>query len=344
MRIRARHAFYLDFQLPTFVGVDLPNVGVHYGDIDFIVEPWDRRTPLFDGELGATLQTAQFSISPVGAPGGRLTQRPVDVAIDRLVLFMEWDQDDDPTNNPDIATRRLEEAVTFANFFIGHLRTVTGSANLRRIEAYWNTNDLTYDVQVPFSIEWHNAETSAGIPVFQGLNGFNSAGWIKVPFNGAVRWDKLMSSMAAGTLPLFHLSLLVDAKEVLAAVSLREAILCIASACEVGINRYMESQTIVSKAEAKNIVKVQSGVSFAKRYFDFLPQATCDQSLSAFDDQAFLDVERCYQERNALMHEGDYLEPLRNMSVTDRLRMVSRWRNSAEKALTWVDSLAASAD
>jgi hypothetical protein len=342
MRIRARHAFYLDFQLPVFEGVEVPNVGVHYGDIDFIAEPWNRKEPLFAGDLGQTLQSAEFSIAPIGMPGGRLTRRPIDIAIDRLAIHMEWDQSEDPTSDPTIAMVQLEEAVTFANFLIAHLRAVTGSANLRRIEAYWDTNDLALSVQVPFSIEWHDAETGAGIPIFDGKNGFNSAGGIRIPFNGIVNWDAVLRSMGTGTLPPFHRSLLIDAIEALATVSLREAVLCISSACEVCAKQYMQTQTILSITEAKNIVRPRRGYSFARRYFDLLPQATCGQSLSAFDPQVFADVESCYQERNGLMHEGDYLETLRNMGATERLKTVSRWRDATERALGWVDSLAVS--
>jgi hypothetical protein len=103
-----------------------------------------------------------------------------------------------------------------------------------------------------------------------------------------------------------------------------------------------KTQTILSSAEAKDIVRPRRGLSFAKRYSDLLPQARCGQSLSAYDRQVFASVESCYQKRNGLMHEGYYLEILRNMSVTERLKTVSRWRDAGERALTWVDSLAVS--
>lgn len=338
MKIQAQHVFYLDFQLPIFSGTDAPGVVVQHKDQVVAIEPWNRKNPLFHGELGQTLKTAQFSISAIGVPGGQLVKRTADAVIDRLIVAIEWDYPGDPTEDTSAVQERLEEAVTYANFFIGHLRAITGSAHLKRIEVYWHPDDLTFSVQVPYSITWYDLDATAALPMFQGLNGFNSAGGIRLPFNGTAEWSKVLSSMSTGTLPPFHRSLLVDAREALIIASLREAILCIASACDVRINLYREAQGMISKAKAKQIVN-SPGHSFADKYFDLLPKATCGQSLSIFDGQAFSDVENCYQQRNELIHGGDFLEPLKDMSVTERLREVSRWRLSAEKALAWVDSL-----
>lgn len=176
------------------------------------------------------------------------------------------------------------------------------------------------------------------LQIFQGLNGFNSAGGIRLPYNGAVKWNSLLASMSTGTLPPFHRTLLVDARDALTTAGIREAILSIASACDVRANDYIKLQTRIAKSKAEQIVK-QPGASFAKRYFDLLPLATCGQSLSTYDAQIFADVQSCYRQRNNLIHAGDLLDPLVDMGTADRLRMVSQWRLSAESALAWVDSL-----
>lgn len=339
MRIQSQYFFYLDFQLPAFTGIDEPSVGVEYQDQRVVIVPWNRKEPLFYGELGQALQAARFSISPVGVPDARLTRRVADVSIDRLLVAVEWEHDNDSVGDAGVIEAKLEEAVTYANFFIGHLRAVTGSAHLKPVEVYWNPEDRTLAVQVPYSVQWINYDTGALLQVFDGLNGQNSAGGIRIPCTGVVGWSTLLNSMGTGTLPPFHLSLLVDAKEALITGSLREAILCIASACEVCMTNYLEAQTIISAAKAQAIVKPHAGLSFARRYFDLLPMATCGRSLDAFDPQSSSDVDSCYRVRNGLMHKGDLPEPLRGMSVTDRLRVVSRWRQSAEKALAWADSL-----
>lgn len=144
--------------------------------------------------------------------------------------------------------------------------------------------------------------------------------------------------MSTGTLPPFHRTLLVDARDALTAAGIREAILSIASACDARANDYIKLQTRIAKSKAEQIVK-QPGASFAKRYFDLLPLATCGQSLSTYDAQIFADVQSCYRQRNNLIHAGDLLDPLVDMGTADRLRMVSQWRLSAESALAWVDSL-----
>jgi hypothetical protein len=261
-----------------------------------------------------------------------------DVVIDRLIVAIEWNHDGDPTTDTDLIQARLEEAVTYANFFISHLRAVTGSAHLNRIEVYWHPDDLTFSVQITHSVQWFNLDAGTALPMFQGLNGFNSAGGIRLPYNGAIEWSEVLSSMSTGTLPPFHLTLLVDAKDALATAGIREAILSIASACDVRINQYVETQTIISRAAADKIIK-SPGASFAKRYFDLLPSATCGQSMNAYNAQVFEDIQSCYRQRNGLIHGGDLPDPLADMGIADRLRVVSRWRLSAEKALAWVDSL-----
>ena len=120
--------------------------------------------------------------------------------------------------------------------------------------------------------------------------------------------------------------------------NIREAILCIASACDVRINNYMDTQAFISKSEAKKIVS-DKNFSFGQRYFDLLPTAICGQSLSSFNVEVSSDVESCYQQRNRLIHKGDLIAPLIDMRLTDRFRIVTQWRLSAEKALVWVDSL-----
>lgn len=338
VRVQARYVFYLDFQLPEFRSIDAPQLVAEINGQTIIIEPWDHACELFEGELGRTLKTAQFLIAAVKPSGGQLVRRVADVAIDRLVVAIEWNHDGDPAGNEDLIQVRLEDAVTYANFFLNHLRAVTGSAHLNRIEVYWHPDELTFSVQIPYSAQWFNLDAGAALPMFQGLNGFNSAGGIRLPYNGAIEWNTALDSMSTGTLPPFHRTLLVDATDALTTADIREAILSIASACDVRINDYMKAQTVLTKSKIKQITN-QSGVSFSERYFHLLPLAICGQSLAAYDVQIFTDVQSCYRQRNSLIHAGDLLDPLVDMGIADRLRTVSQWRLSAEGALAWVDSL-----
>jgi hypothetical protein len=138
--------------------------------------------------------------------------------------------------------------------------------------------------------------------------------------------------MSTGMLPPFHQTLLVDAKDALTTADIREAILSIASACDVRANDYIRVQTRIAKSKAEQIVK-QPGATFAKRYFDLLPLAVCGQSLSAYDIRIFADAQSCYRQRNNLIHAADLLDPLVDMGTAERLRTVSQWRLSAERAL-----------
>ena len=338
MRVQAQHVFYLDFQLPEFRGTDTAQLAIKHNDQLAIIEPWDHTGELFEGELGQTLVTAQFLLAQAGRPGGQLARRVADITIDRLAVAIEWDRDGSPAGEEDLIHARLEEAVTYANYFISHVRAGTGSTHVNRIEVYWHPDDLTLAVQVPHTVQWFNMDSGTALPMFQGLNGHNSAGGIRLPFNGAVEWDSLLNSMSTGTLPPFHRTLLVDARDALTTAGIREAVLCIASACEVRITQYAEAQTTLSRTAIREMFR-RDGGSFARRYFDLLPQAACGQSLLSHDAQAFADIQDCYLQRNGLMHEGDLLAPLKAMGLAERLRTVSQWRLSAERALTWVDSL-----
>jgi hypothetical protein len=339
MRVKAQHVFYLDFQLPGFNDPDgaLP-LGIEHDNQVAIIAPWDRKSELFEGELGQTMRSAEFSLSPVGQPGGRLVRRVADAVIDRLTVAIEWDHDDDPIGDEGLIRLRLEEAVTYANFFISHLRAVTRSPHLNRIEIYWHPDELTFQVQVPHHVQWIDTSADTALPFFRGMDAISSAGSIRVPFNGIIEWSAVHESMSTGTLPLFHHALMVDARDALITGDIREAILSIASACEVRINRYAQAQTLISRNAAREITK-QSDLPFAKRYFDLLPSRTCGQSLSTFNTQVFEDVQSCYLQRNGLMHGADLSDPLKGIGISARLRTVSRWLFSAEQAMTWVDSL-----
>jgi hypothetical protein len=340
MRVQAQHVFYLDFQLPEFHDPDgsLP-IGIHYNDQVAIIAPWDHKGELFDGELGQTLRSAEFLLSPVAQSSGRLVRRVVDIAIDRLMVAIEWDHGGDPLGDENVIQLRLEEAVTYANFFISHLRAVTRSTHLNRMEVYWHPEDKTFQVQVPYHVQWIDTETNSALPFYREMNGLSSLGGIRVPGGGTVEWDDVRKSMSTGTLPEFHRTLLVDARDALTTADIREAILSIASACEVRIERYAETQTIITRTEARQITKPSPQLSFAKRHFDLLPSQTCGQSLSAYDTQLFEDVQSCYSQRNRLMHGGELLPPLDGMGIAERLRTVSQWLLSAENAIAWVDSL-----
>ena len=166
MRIQARYVFYLDFQLPEFRDTDVAQLVIGYGDQTAIIEPWDHAGELFQGELGQTLKTAQFLIAAVSPPDGQLARRVADVVIDRLVVAIVWEHDGDPVGDESLIQIRLEEAVTYANFFITHLRAVTESAHLNRIEVYWNPDDLTFSVQIPYSAQWFNLDTNVALQIF----------------------------------------------------------------------------------------------------------------------------------------------------------------------------------
>jgi hypothetical protein len=87
-----------------------------------------------------------------------------------------------------------------------------------------------------------DADTGTRLPVFAGLNAMMSSGAIRAPETGAVAVLSVEDSLRAGAEPPLHSTLLLDAETAVEAGALREAIVSIASACEVAAGIYIAAK------------------------------------------------------------------------------------------------------
>jgi hypothetical protein len=339
VKIQVQHTFYLDFLLPR---MDVPEpfmIHISLPDYDAYVMGWDKSELLFHGESGHTIRLAEFTISPVGRPGGSLTRRVRDHVMDRIQVVLEWDADSAPEVSEDFSYLWRERGVRWANEILDHMRVTAKSIRIRRIRQIWKPNQKRLDLCVPYTQAWFIKDTNTPIPMFTGVNTMSSTGAVMAPETGSLRWADLGASISRGDKPPLHLSLLIDAEDALTSLSLREAVLSIASACEIRGELFMEEQLKLSKAAARAITRPHNGLSFGERYFHLLPMAVCSRSFQQDSPDAFADIEACYAERNRLMHAAKFSDAFASLDITVQNSAAYKWVESTKDLLEWMDDL-----
>jgi hypothetical protein len=138
--------------------------------------------------------------------------------------------------------------------------------------------------------------------------------------------------------PRLAQSLLVDAEWSVMTLGLREAILSIATACEVTSQSYIERKDSSSVEAAKSILR-RRRLSFAERHYHLVPQELAGRSLMHENRSDFDQLEALYRERNSLMHSGEFSADLSTLPSRDRQRVVFEWMMGAWRATDWLESI-----
>lgn len=333
MRIQAQYNFYFDYLIPR---LDQP-LALKISDpkYDAYIHGWDRADPLFFDEIGQTLSSMQIGLQSVQFREIRKLQRVKDICVDRLQVVIEWESESLPDDSA--IAESLDRAVRVGNSVLEHLRVVARAPLARLIDRYWKPGNPIFAITVPHTETWINLDDDSWLPVFKGVNSTCSSGAITVPETGAATFGDFTASIVAGPHPALHLSLLVDAEFALMSLRIREAILNIASACDIHAGLYLKNQTLISQTQARNTTKING--TFAEKYFHELTSAVCSKSLKQDKPEVFSDIEATYEQRNSLIHAGKLRGNYALLGEIQKHHQAMEWLVSAHEALEWLDSL-----
>jgi hypothetical protein len=337
MKIRATYSFYLDFMLPRIDDTEAVGVQTTIDDCDAWISTWGAGQPLYPSEVDQTLSTYHIDLHPVVRPEISIRRDSKSRILDRISVVLEWDQNTPPVEDRSVTDSFLERAVFLANALLEHIRVSCSLVDIQKINRTWDSTKSQIEVIVPHTQSWFDASTGEGLPVFAGMNALGSAEGIRIGPVPSTTLAQLSTTLTAGGPPPLHLSLLMDADEALLALSLREATLFIASACETCANSYAKSAGM-SNSRLTSIARTPNS-TFATKYFELLPMDVCNRSLKMESVADFTLIDQAYYERNKLMHTGAFSDNFRQVNELARVRAATDWLKSARAAVAWMSGL-----
>lgn len=340
MKIVGIYQLYLGYVLPRLnEGEEAGQIGIDAGDFRAWVRPKELGDPLFPEDIDVTLSSMQISIARADGSEGKLDFAVESTCLDRVQVVLEWEVDPDAFDVDEEFQRSLDRVTIMADYYLDHLRFVANSPFVKRIDRSWRTRDDRFVINVPYSCTWFNGDDRSSLGVFgPGVNGAAKSNSIRSPETGVADLAALETSLGTALPPPLHRSLIIDAEEHLHGTVLREAVLSMASACEIAAHLLIARNggerdgTITPVLSRRN-------VPFAQRYYDDLPSAVAARSLRTEDAESFDLVQEMYGQRNWLMHRGAFKDDFLDLGRRDQHRRVHSWLVAARTAVSWIDTI-----
>ena len=134
-------------------------------------------------------------------------------------------------------------------------------------------------------------------------------------------------------------SLLLDARERVVTLRLREAMLSIGTACEIAANIYLRRKGKDADGQVKKLLGQR--VSFAEKRFHLVTDLLDRRSLKREDPIVFDLVEKAYQARNSVAHEGRvvYKDEDSMIEIEVDAAIATRFLDAAGIAKGWLAAL-----
>ncbi|MET9360096.1 hypothetical protein ACFYMW_00505 [Streptomyces sp. NPDC006692] len=341
MRIAAMMQYYFDAQLPRDPSwASWGGLNLQAPAFKAEVSAWQPSTqPLFPNEIDTSLAGTSLSIIPLGMRGGAITRTIADTVVDRIQVVLRWEQDGGPEDTPHIDLDLAHDrGVDSVNVLVEHLRSAGRVAWMPRVRRAWRPEDGRFYLLSPWTVSVFDADTGTGLPIFAGVNALLSSGAVRSPGTGAVPVSSLAASLQGGSEPPLHNVLLVDAETAVQSLALREAILAMASACEIAAHTYIGTK-VGNRAKRYVNGLASTGGSFAVKYYERAPSDLSSRSLHSDDPTAFSMIEEMYRERNELIHSGRTTARLADLDSRERQRTVYAFLGAAGRAVDWITAL-----
>ena len=340
MKIQTIVQFYLDAVFPrdpSWAG--WKGVTLNASTFSASIRPWDpSREALFPNEIDESLSGAGLTLTPAYMSGGFISKTIADAVVDRIQVVLEEEVDEPagPATPPVFDIEQAQDrAVDAANVLIEHIRVSAQASSLPRITRMWRPQDGKFYIQQPWTMAVLEADGGAPVPVFAGVNAALTSGAIRAPETGAGDVSAVEQSLSKGIEPPLYSMLLLEAESKIEAMAMREAILDIASACEVAAALYIDAKAGAGAESYKN----QLRGSFATKYYKVAPLNFSARSLEQDDPSAYAQVEDMYRERNSLMHGGQMRQSFMDLSSRERQRTVYGYISAGHRAVEWVTAL-----
>jgi hypothetical protein len=349
MRVQALYQFYLDYRLPRGEGWDQWDGGIRLQAPTFlaIVRPRLIGEPLYPNEADQSLAEMKLSLRPLDDVEVTVGRRVRDDCIDRLTVAIVYELPDAQPDWEAEIRRALDRAAEAANAFLIKCRVVGALPRVQPIRRHWRPQDGKFYTLAPYTSSWFNDETGEKLPVAPGgTNSISSSGAIPSPQTGAISVAQFAAAATQGIEPDLVESLLVDAEEFLMTLRPREAVLALATACEVATSVYARNRMPVPDAELKKLLRSKGpygSMSFAERRFHALPQHLDRRSFRLDHAVEYAAIDVLYGERNQLMHEGTLPDPSAGVTRADLQREYYGYLAAVRASVVWFGRLVATA-
>jgi hypothetical protein len=309
-----------------------------------VVHPRKPDEALFLNEIDQELSLQTMTVDPPDIP---VKDMPTSVSVkdlcyDRIevLVFGEINSVDD-VHQEEIRREYLISACQGCNQFLFHCSVVARDPDITGLVWYFNFEDRTYYFERPYTVIWcreENGEPVARLRDSQGelLEGRSWA--IASPKRRPVSIDAVAQSLSQSRQPNLPLSLVVQAKNLIAVDRLHEGIIDLGSALEIASKQYVYRKGKDTDPQANIIVRTRA--SFAERRYHRLTSYIDNRSLKIEDINTFDLVEKIYRTRNNLAHDGElaYTERSGAIIPVDYI-LAHRFWDACERAVDWLASL-----
>ncbi|MCP2248610.1 hypothetical protein [Lentzea aerocolonigenes] len=339
MKIAGVYQFYLDYVLPRLNG------GEEAGELAITTDKFLARIrpkatgdPLFPQDIDVSLSSMKLTIARADGSEGQLDIEVKSVCMDRIQVVLEWEADLDNFDADEELRRSLDRAVAMADYYISHYRYVASSPHVKPIGRSWRSEDEEVNINVPFSCAWFNAEDGTELRILgPGFSSVIKSNSIKSPESGFAGRADLEASLRTAVPPPLHRSLLIDSEGYVYDLALREAVLSMASACELAARLFVDRNGGEQDPRISSVISLRN-VTFAERYYEKLPQAVVSKSFKSVDPVSFDLVQEMYRQRNSLMHRGVFKDDFNALFERDRQKLVNSWLAASKEAISWIDA------
>jgi len=285
-------------------------------------------------------------LSPVGEPTGEWGLPEVRKrVIDRVEVQVHGDVDSlGNIWDAEVEVAYLDAAIGACNAVLDHCRAVGRAPFVNGVRRERRIQDGRTYLLTPHTVTWLHGETGRPLDLPLG-NARGNAGALGSPERGSVSWAAVMDSLSTGQEPNLAVSLLVDARERLLTLRLREAVVAMATAVEIATDKYAttragsNAEDVLHRIWQGRRVQNRMTLSFAVKRLDILPLHLSERSLKREDRTTFDAIQSLYRARNNAAHEGRLYYEHAGSQVAVDAQMVADFLTHAERAVEWVTSL-----
>jgi hypothetical protein len=339
MKAIAVYQFYFPYVLPRADDWPTEYIGFKFPNFRVGLRPRNPHEKLFPHEIDETLSSMTLKLTRISPPMGGSAISVRDRCFDRIEARVDGDLvDSSGAKRQDVQEAFRNAAITVCNAFLNHCRVIAMSAFVRGVEQEYRIEDGKFYVQTPHTITWFNGEDGGFLPAYGDANACATAGAVRSPESGSVSINAIYRSLESGEQPSLPRSLIVDAEELLRATRIRESIICLATACEVGSDEYLKRKGKNEDADVKRIMKNRQQ-SFAERRYHSVPTLLDDRSLKTEENASFIIVEQMYRSRNNLAHRGTLTFGDVEAPITVDQPLATHFLRACEVALSWIERL-----
>ncbi|HEY9637380.1 MAG TPA: hypothetical protein V6D14_28530 [Coleofasciculaceae cyanobacterium] len=339
MKAIALFQFYFPYVLPRDNDWENQGVAFQFPDILAKVRPRNLEEELFPEDIDKTLSTMQLTLSRLSLPVSSVSRTVKDLCLDRIEVRVEGElESQEDVKTSEVQAKYKQIAVRSCNVFINHCRVVSQSPFIVGVEEHFRFQDERFYIVTPHSISWFEGERGERLPAYEGdVNATATSGAIPSPERGMISMSMIRLNMSLDIEPNLTNSLLLDAKERIITLRIREAILSIGTACEVAANEYLHRKGKFGDTQVKKILKQK--VSFAEKRFHLITDLLDGRSLKLEDGAVFDLVEKAYRTRNNVAHEGRAKFDDGGSVIEVDAPLSNKFFDAAERAVNWLSAL-----